>query len=288
MPKIRQRLHLGPLVTHNQCVTSDAVATYAFPLARACWEVGAPQIRNRATVAGNVITASPANDTIVPLLALDATVTLASAARGERSLPLASFMTDFRHVNLADDEILTRISIPKLEAGSAPARFIKLGLRRAQAISVVNVAVIMAMDVQDRVVDARIALGAVAPVIVRAAAAETYLLEKALDDEVIAEAARRSLAAAQPIDDLRGSAGYRLAMVEELVKRASDPTARRPRTRRLASAAGYLAWSYRRAVAGCARERTAGQCSVGQWTAGYAGRRHEPAGQPPRRRLCRR
>jgi carbon-monoxide dehydrogenase medium subunit len=214
-----RRLHLGPLVTHNQCVTSDAVATYAFPLARACWEVGAPQIRNRATVAGNIITASPANDTIVPLLALNATVTLTSAARGERSLPLASFMTDFRRVDLADDEILTRISIPKLEAGMRGA-FIKLGLRRAQAISVVNAAVIMAMDAQDRVVDARIALGAVAPVIVRAAAAETYLLEKALDDDVIAEAARRSLAAAQPIDDLRGSAGYRLAMVEELVKRA--------------------------------------------------------------------
>jgi carbon-monoxide dehydrogenase medium subunit len=215
------QIHLGPLVTHNQCVASDLVVEKGFPLARACWEIGAPQIRNRATVAGNVITASPANDAIVPLMALNATVTVQSASRGKRTMPLAQFLTGFRKVDLAPDEILTRISFAALQP-TQQGTFIKLGLRRSQAISVITVAAVVdcAGDPATTPLrEARISLGAVAPVIVRAAAAEAYLAGKVLTDETIAEAARLAIDSASPIDDIRGSADYRRHMVQTLVSR---------------------------------------------------------------------
>ena len=214
-------LHLGPLVTHNQCVASPLIVEKAFPLARACWEVGAPQIRNRATVAGNLITASPANDSIVPLLALDARVTVQSAARGERTVSLRAFLTGFRKVDLADDEILTDIAFPALTS-QQQGTFIKLGLRQAQAISVISVAALMETEgepAQTPVRQASISLGAVAPIIVRAMEAEAYLVGKVLTDTVIREASHLALKAAAPIDDIRSSAAYRLGMVETLVAR---------------------------------------------------------------------
>lgn len=215
-------IHLGALVTHNQCVASPLIVAKAFPLARACWEVGAPQIRNRATVVGNVITASPANDTIAPLLALDARVTVRSLERGERTLPLDAFITGFRKVDLAPDELVTGLSFPALNEHS-DGIFIKLGLRRAQAISVVNVAVVVereSIDENAAIVRAAIALGAVTPVVVRASAAESFLVGKPLNTATITEAARRAVEAAAPIDDIRSSADYRRAMVETLTARA--------------------------------------------------------------------
>jgi carbon-monoxide dehydrogenase medium subunit len=216
-------IHLGALVSHNQCVASPLIVEKAFPLARACWEVGAPQIRNRATLAGNIITASPANDSIVPLMALDAAVTVQSKARGERTLSLRTFCTGFRRVGLAPDEILTRISLPALSPRHE-GTFIKLGLRRAQAISVLSVAIVLEWaDKQPhahrRVARAAISLGAVAPVIIRATAAEQYLARHPLNDTAILHAGQLAREAASPIDDIRGSAEYRKAMVETLVMR---------------------------------------------------------------------
>ena len=211
------QLHLGPLVTHNQCVASSLIVEQALPLARACWEVGAPQIRNRATVAGNIITASPANDTIGPLMALDATVTVASAARGVRTMALQDFMRGFRQVDLADDELLIGLTVPAMTPAQRGS-FIKLGLRQAQAISVLNAAAVLTFD-GEIVASARITLGAVAPVVVHAAEAEARLVGCSLSDEVIADAANLAREAATPIDDLRGSAAYRRAMVEVLVTR---------------------------------------------------------------------
>lgn len=203
-------IHLGPLVTHNHCVESKLIRERAYPLARAAWEVGAPQIRNRGTISGNLITASPANDTITPLLALDASVTLQSA-RGTRTIALKDFYQGVRKIDMLPDEMMVDISFLAMKS-TARGTFIKLALRRAQAISIVDAAVILDLET-DTVKSASIALGSVAPTIVRAPEAEKYLEGKQLTDDIIAEAARLTMNASRPIDDIRGSAAYRLEMV---------------------------------------------------------------------------
>jgi xanthine dehydrogenase iron-sulfur cluster and FAD-binding subunit A len=203
-------IHLGPLVTHNHCVESKLIRARAYPLARAAWEVGAPQIRNRGTIAGNLITASPANDTITPLMALGASVTLQST-KGARKIRLKDFYTGVRKTLMQPDEMLVDISFPAMTA-TQRGTFVKLALRRAQAISVINVAVILDFQ-SDSVKSASITLGAVAPTIIHAEEAEQYLAGKTLTDEVITEAAHLTMNASKPIDDIRGSAAYRREMV---------------------------------------------------------------------------
>jgi len=209
-------IHLGPLVTHNDCAASKLIRKSAYPLARAAWEVGAPQIRNRGTVAGNLITASPANDTITPLMALHANVVLRST-RAERTIPLRDFYTGVRKTVMQPDEMLVDINFPALTI-TQRGTFIKLALRRAQAISLINVAIILDLKA-DSVRSAVITLGAVTPIIVHAEEAEKFLVKKKLNEKNITQAANLAVSSAHPIDDVRGSAAYRLEMVKVITAR---------------------------------------------------------------------
>ena len=211
-------IHVGPTVTHNQAVASQLLVERGAPLAQACWSVGSPALRNRGTIAGNLVTASPANDTITALWALDARLTLRST-RGERTLDMAGFYHGVRRTDRQPDEMLVDVFFPALTPGQRGI-FVKLGLRRTHAISVVNAAALLTLAGDARVTGARITLGSVAPTIRRAPAAEAALVGSTLDEQQIAQAAELAAQAASPIDDLRAGADYRRDTVRVLAQRA--------------------------------------------------------------------
>jgi xanthine dehydrogenase iron-sulfur cluster and FAD-binding subunit A len=210
-------VHLDPAVTHNQVVASGLLAERAFPLAQACWQIGSPQLRNRATVVGNLVTASPANDTITALWALEARLRLENV-HGKRILSFADFYQGVRRTAVAPDEMVTDVAFPALRSDQRGV-FVKLGLRRTHAIALVTAAAVLTFD-EDMVSQARITLGSVAPTIIRVPEAEGLLVGQALDAQLAAEAAGLAARTAVPIDDVRASAQYRREMVEVLVRRA--------------------------------------------------------------------
>jgi len=209
-------IHIGAGVTHNQCVASEIIRDGALPLALASLEVGAPQIRNTGTIVGNLVTASPANDTIVPLVALKAVLKIRSLD-GERQVALSDFYTGVRKHVLQPDEMVIEIIVPAMEADQH-GEYLKLGLRKAQAISLVNMAVLLGLD-EGKITSASITLGAVAPTIIHASSAEDFLVGKELSENIIDQAADLARQAARPIDDIRSSADYRQEITRVLVKR---------------------------------------------------------------------
>ena len=213
-----ERVVLGALTTHNDVVADPDLRRVALPLAQACLEVGSPQLRNRATIAGNLVTASPANDTISALLALDASVVLRSAA-GERTVALDDFFTGFRSTVLEPGELVTAIEFPPMSPATR-GLWVKLGNRAAQAISVVHLATTVTRNNMGEVLEARVAIGSVAERVVRLPDVEASLVGTTLDDDVIEEVATRAAAAVTPIDDVRATAEYRVDTIPTLVRRS--------------------------------------------------------------------
>jgi CO/xanthine dehydrogenase FAD-binding subunit len=184
-------------------------------------EVGGAQIQNAGTLGGNLCNASPAADGVPALLALDATVELASV-RGRRTLPLGAFATGPRCTARASDELLTAVSLPKPASPRAASHFLKLGSRRYLVISFAMVAVALEVDAQGRIEAARVAVGACSPVAVRLPGLEADLLGRRVDDSPGACATIAHLEPLAPIDDVRADAGYRRTAALVLVRRAID------------------------------------------------------------------
>ncbi|MBZ5620947.1 MAG: xanthine dehydrogenase family protein subunit M [Acidobacteriia bacterium] len=187
-------------------------------LAQAASTCGSVQIRNMATLGGNLAHGSPAADMATPLLALDAEVVLANR-RGRHTAPLDALYSGLRKT-LLDQALLVEVVIPIPPRG-ARWSFQKLG-RTAVDISLVNVAAGLQLDSKDRIKWARIALGAVAPTPIRAVNAEKLLLGRTLDEALLEEVCDEVARAVTPITDVRASAEYRRTMSRVLVKRALE------------------------------------------------------------------
>lgn len=213
---------LGAGVTYASIVREMPAFT---PLVQASRSVGSPQIRNRGTVGGNLGTASPAGDALPVLAAYDADVVLRSRARGERSLPWNAFMTGPKKTALAPDELIIGARWPRRRG---PGSFSKIGTRNAMVIAIAGLCLVI--DEEGRRVS--VALGSVGPTIIRATQAEEQMAAAmgaagswqdpsvTLPDQLIHEFGELVASAAKPLDDVRGTAAYRLHACRVLARRA--------------------------------------------------------------------
>jgi len=209
------KLVIGAGTTAAQLLASDLVAEKCGALADAAATHGSPAIRSVATIGGNLGTASPAGDMLLPLVVMDAEILLVSV-RGERAVPIEDFFTGPKKTVRAADELIVEVQVPPLKG---QAVFEKLGRRKAQTIAVVSAAVRLEME-KGVCQDARIALGSMAPTPLRCTKAEAMLKGKALDKALIAECAAQAVAESSPIDDQRATAWYRSKAGAALVARA--------------------------------------------------------------------
>jgi len=210
---------LGALSTHKAIERHQAFQGALLALAEAARVVGGHQIRNRGTVGGNIMNASPAADFVVPLLTLDAELTL-QRVDNTRIVKLEDFLVTSGRTGRREAELLTFIRFAKMPAATATS-FLKAGRRRAMEISIVCAAARLTLDAVRGVCrDARIALGAVGARTLRCRRAEQYLEGRRPDTELLREAGRLAAQSCAPITDVRASAEFRRRLVTTLVARA--------------------------------------------------------------------
>lgn len=211
-------IHIGPLTTHTDIFRSDLLRGKADALVEAAGEVGAAQIRNMGTIGGNIATASPAGDTIPALYLYDTELELQSLS-SRRRVKVEDFFHGPRRTELREDEMITSIVIQPQKPNDISI-FQKLGPRKAQAISIVNVAIKLTMGSGPReCLGGKIALGSVGPTIVRARKCEGMLTCAPLTDDVIHDIAKIAWKEVAPISDIRASAEYRRDMTSAVLER---------------------------------------------------------------------
>ena len=208
---------IGGGVTWSELVAADLPAGFD-GLKAAALEVGSVQIQNRGTLAGNLCNASPAADGVPPLLALDAELEI-RASGASRRLPLAAFITGNRRTLLQPGELVTAIRMPRRLA-EGRSSFLKLGSRRYLVISIVSVAAVLVPDRSNRIKEARVAVGACSAVAKRLPELERVLVGQELSASLGGVVEGEHLLSLSPIDDVRGTAGYRRDAALQLVREA--------------------------------------------------------------------
>jgi CO/xanthine dehydrogenase FAD-binding subunit len=215
---VGDKICIGALTCIADISSSPEVKRFAFPLAQAGDQFGSMQLTNKATIGGNLANASPSGDCIPPLYSLDAWLTLASVD-GEREIPVKDFFKGYKQLDLRPNELIKEISFRKMTKDEH-GLYLRHALRSGEAISVVGVSMCLKSgESPGKFVAAIIALGAVAPTVVRATKSEEIVTQGALNEARIRAASQAVTASIAPITDVRGSGEYRREMAVNLTYR---------------------------------------------------------------------
>jgi carbon-monoxide dehydrogenase medium subunit len=217
---VGNELHVGALVTPNAIARSDLIQSWLPALVDAARSMGSYQIRNLATIGGNLCSASPSADLPPALIAAGAEIVI-QGQKGERGIPLDGLFVDVRKTSLGSAEILTHVIIPKQPPLSATS-YKPFKLREANALAVASSAVRLTLDDAGRIADAAVVLGAVAPVPLMAKKSMNALIGNDAAPELFEEAAVRASEESKPITDVRGTKEHRRSLVKVLTRRALE------------------------------------------------------------------